>query len=333
MNQEMIRVSVIIPMYNSEKHMSLCLNSLLKQDYKNVEIIIIDDGSTDNTLCVAKEYAQKDSRIKVITQTNRGPSAARNAGIDQSRGSIICFVDSDDYVEPDYINRLVGTFDSEKADAVFFGFRRLNTALMTLSTHNLPIKGEDYFINITQLSRADMFGYTWIKALKKEIIGETRFKEKLRLFEDEVFSCEVFQKECNVVYLNTVLYNYVRDPSSLSEKTNQNYYECCEEVYCGWKRLLDAKANAKTNENIIGFLNDKANHLAINSMYYGLERKVNYFKYYKELCKCSFVKESTINNRFIDFLRKNRLLSIMFFHWNYVLKNHLKSFLFCKAKR
>lgn len=96
-------ISVIVPVYNVEKYISRCLHSIYEQTYKNLEIILIDDGSTDSSLSILDKYAKKDSRVKVVHQMNRGLSAARNTGIQQSHGAYLTFIDSDDYVTHDYV--------------------------------------------------------------------------------------------------------------------------------------------------------------------------------------------------------------------------------------
>ena len=100
-------ISVIVPVYNVEEYLPKCLESIINQTYKNLEIILVDDGSTDNSGIICEDYAEKDKRIKVVHQTNLGISAARNAGLDLCSGDYITFVDSDDYIECDEIEVLV----------------------------------------------------------------------------------------------------------------------------------------------------------------------------------------------------------------------------------
>ena len=99
-------ISVIVPIYNVEKYLERCLDSIIKQTYKNLDIILVDDGSIDNSTKICDEYVKKDSRIKVIHKENGGLSDARNVGIDNSDGKYICFIDSDDYIELDMIENL-----------------------------------------------------------------------------------------------------------------------------------------------------------------------------------------------------------------------------------
>ena len=99
-------ISIIIPIYNVEKYMEKCLNSVVNQTYNNIEIILIDDGSKDKSREICDNYAKKDNRIKVVHKENNGVSSARNTGIDMSKGKYITFIDSDDYIDTDYIETL-----------------------------------------------------------------------------------------------------------------------------------------------------------------------------------------------------------------------------------
>ena len=114
------KVSIVIPVYNVEAYLKECVDSAIKQTYKNLEIILVDDGATDSCPEICDVYAQSDKRIKVIHRENGGLSAARNTGMDASTGEYIYFLDSDDYIELKAIEKLVNTIETEKADFVFF---------------------------------------------------------------------------------------------------------------------------------------------------------------------------------------------------------------------
>ena len=109
-------ISVVVPVYNVEQYLKKCLDSIIKQKYNNLEIIIVNDGSTDNSQKICQEYVKKDKRIKLITQKNQGLSAARNTGIDNAHGKYISFVDSDDYLDLEFINELYNTIIENKSD-------------------------------------------------------------------------------------------------------------------------------------------------------------------------------------------------------------------------
>lgn len=112
-------ISIIVPVYNAEKYLNRCISSLLNQTYYNLEIILVNDGSTDNSKKICKNAAKNDSRIKLINSVNEGVSLARNKGLKEANGDYISFVDSDDYVEPDYVEKMLLTLKSKKVDIVY----------------------------------------------------------------------------------------------------------------------------------------------------------------------------------------------------------------------
>ena len=118
-------ISIIIPIYNVEKYLHCCINSVIRQTYKNLEIILIDDGSPDNCGKICDEYAKKDNRIKVIHKENGGLSSARNAGLDIAKGEYISFVDSDDYVAENFIEKLYKLCKENDADIAECDFYRI----------------------------------------------------------------------------------------------------------------------------------------------------------------------------------------------------------------
>ena len=114
-------VSVVIPVYNTEKYLEKCLDSVIGQTYGNLEIIIVDDGSSDGSPEICRDYAKKDERVTIISQENKGLAVARNVALDIATGSYIMFVDSDDWLEKEAVERLVFEAEKNMADAVFFG--------------------------------------------------------------------------------------------------------------------------------------------------------------------------------------------------------------------
>ena len=112
-------ISIIVPVYNAEKYLNRCISSLLNQTYYNLEIILVNDGSTDNSKKICENAAKNDSRIKLINSVNEGVSLARNKGLKEANGDYISFVDSDDYVEPDYVEKMLLTLKSKKVDIVY----------------------------------------------------------------------------------------------------------------------------------------------------------------------------------------------------------------------
>ena len=122
----MCKISIIVPVYNTEKYLEKCLNSLISQTLEDIEILCINDGSTDNSIKILEQYANRDSRIKIINKKNAGVSAARNTGISQAKGEYLGFVDSDDYVDLNFYEKLYNTAKEYNASIAVAGIIRFN---------------------------------------------------------------------------------------------------------------------------------------------------------------------------------------------------------------
>ena len=119
----MLKVSIIVPIYNMEQYLNRCLESIINQTYENIEIILINDGSKDNSLEICKNYAKKDNRIMIIDQKNSGVSSARNSGLDKATGEYLAFVDPDDWIDKDGIEKMVDFALKHKCDIAFFDYK------------------------------------------------------------------------------------------------------------------------------------------------------------------------------------------------------------------
>lgn len=220
------KVSIIVPVHNTENYIENCLNSLLNQTYKNIEIILVENGSTDDSLNKIKEYAKKNERIKILISNKLGVSPARNLGIKNSSGKYIAFVDSDDYVSEDYIFELISHYNDD--------------ICMTMSAYYL-VTGSEYRICIDEFCESIMSaetlkdnlsqvvggGYTLNKLFKKEIIDDFKltFDEDVRILEDYLF-CIRYLEFCgnqNVAYTRRPLYFYVRREGSASQSSKSNF--------------------------------------------------------------------------------------------------------------
>ena len=124
MEKSLQKVSIIVPVYNGAKKLPRCLDSILGQTYENIEVILINDGSQDDSEKICREFAKKDSRIRVISKENEGVSATRNRGIEEAAGTYIQFTDCDDYLEKDYIENMVHAMELQDADLVIAGYTR-----------------------------------------------------------------------------------------------------------------------------------------------------------------------------------------------------------------
>jgi glycosyltransferase involved in cell wall biosynthesis len=231
------KVSIIVPMYKSEPFLSKCLDSILSQTLKEIEIILIDDGSPDNSGKIAEEYAQRDHRIQVIHQTNSGPGTSRNRGIEASRGEYIGFVDSDDWVDPKMYEKLYGAAYTNNAQVAICNYMEEYTNPNRSFIISHPFKENDLLDKkrirehiITSFATNDNMGYysLWNKVYKREWLLEKNLKinEERNHGEDWWFNLMVFSIADRAVFLTGEYYHYMRiNSNSLMLKYNENQFD------------------------------------------------------------------------------------------------------------
>ena len=209
----MAEVSIIVPVYNVEKYLERCLDSLINQTFKDIEIICIDDGSIDNSGKILDEYAAKDSRIKVIHQNNAGLSVTRNNGMKIASGRYISFVDSDDWVDKDFIEKLYDAIIRNDADIAAASIIRKREHNEKFRVHYTV---ENCFETLAEKIAACSLPkccYVWNKLYKKEIIADWQFKAGV-YFEDVLWMPEVLKKSKKLVSVPGVNYYYWANPGS-----------------------------------------------------------------------------------------------------------------------
>lgn len=314
--------SMIVPVYDAEKTLHKCLDSLLAQTYTDFEVHMVENGSGDSSRSICREYAKNDSRFILHTSdVNCGPSGARNEGLDHAQGTYVAFLDSDDYVEPDYLEMLHRSF--EGADVVFFGYHQVSTDGRPLGDHIPTVKKDsNYYETLLQLSRQDMFGYTWIKAFRREIIGEHRFSRELSLLEDEVFACEVLAKPCRIAVVPKAILNYVTgNAGSLIGRTHPDYCRKADAAYTAWKLLLDPYE--KKDEA----LTQMANAHVSRCMYYGFERDVDVKHFFDNLAETAFFADAADTSEFSTCVRKRNYRKLSRMRASYRMKNKIAKLL------
>ena len=218
-------VSIIVPAYNVENNIPYCLNSLISQTYENIEIICIDDGSKDNTKSVIESFAEKDSRIRLISQNNSGVSAARNNGLDNAKGEFIAFVDSDDYVAGNFIERLLELITEHSADIAKCRGRGVTsydyveptpenpTVISERNTHEaLSI----YYDGVFYGWYADDASVIWNCLYKSEVLKNIRFDTAINKGEDDCFIQMAVGSAEKIVYIDERLYFYYNNEISLT---------------------------------------------------------------------------------------------------------------------
>ena len=253
------KITVIVPVYNVENYLEKCLDSLINQTYKNLEIIVINDASTDNSGEICQEYAQKDNRIVYIEKENGGLSDARNVGLDKMTGSYVTFIDSDDWVELDYVEILYKKIIEYQADISVGNYYSYNEDEETYYFH---IYGDSYyekvydnisiFENLYESQEMKSFALisAWGKLYKAKLFDYLRF-DKGKLGEDGYFNQKMYLSVNKVVYLNKGLYAYRQRSGSITNTWTEKWMHA----------LVDAMSERITLLANMGYPLDK--HLAV----------------------------------------------------------------------
>lgn len=218
------KVSFIVAVYNTQEFLPRCLDSLLNQTCRDIEIVVVNDGSTDDCAAIIAAYARKDARVQAITKPNGGISSARNAGIDIARGEIVDFVDSDDYVEPNLAEFLVDAFAAENPEIVVFGgvcepAERASKRIRQLLSPEARVFEP---FDAALLFSANAQPYPWRSAYSRDLLEREslRFAENVRFAEDVVFQFESYPLSAKTVVAPDKLYHYVMQDKSLTHTFN-----------------------------------------------------------------------------------------------------------------
>ncbi|MDD2972504.1 MAG: glycosyltransferase [Lachnospiraceae bacterium] len=234
------KISVIVPVYNSEKYLERCVDSILAQTYDNLEIILVDDGSTDSSSALCEKYAQKDPRIVILSQENQGVSRARTTGVQYATGSFIGFVDADDWCEPEMYQILYKGIETTNADICQCHFDQVypgDDARVTSTENNVEDKvvyslyaPTDYLNRLYGLEEEN---YLYDKLFRTEVIIEywktfprERFAEDMSIMYKLIMGCK------QIACCDIVLYHYFQNAKGLSEKVDQYKYQSFLEILC-----------------------------------------------------------------------------------------------------
>ena len=274
------KISVIIPIYNVEEYLARCLDSVTGQTFRDIEIICVNDGSTDESAAIAEQYAKKDRRISLINQENKGLSAARNAGMRVARGKYISFVDSDDYLVPGMMNSLLQRAVNQNLDILFFNYQNVDMQGQPISTDRVvefpstsPMSGYDF------LCTHPMIPYAWRFLLSREYLDKNghRFDTSILICEDGPFMAHILPNAGNVAYEDAVAYCYVNRGDSFMHNPDPEHLR---------RRLLSqVDAAASINEAITHF--ESTTGLTSPKSVAGMRNVYLYFSMTKALtCGC-----------------------------------------------
>lgn len=243
-------ISILVPVYNCEAYLDQCISSIINQDYRNLQIVLANDGSTDNSLEICRRYAAQDSRIKVLTDRNRGVATTRNNLLKEIEGSYFLFVDADDWMEPNMVSHLLSLITQYKAD------------IAVCSKVKNSEKGSDFYESIKVwnqqetiekfLYHKELNGALWNKLIKSSLIRNNTFDANIFYGEDALFVWNLLQVLNIIVISDKELYNYRVNPQSLSninwtperKGTGHKVWDTiCNDTAIKWPAFIDiAKA-------------------------------------------------------------------------------------------
>jgi len=299
-NKNTDKISIIVPIYNGEKYLKRCIDSIISQTYKNIEIILVNNNSKDNSLAICKDYKVIDNRIKIFQATNIGISYARNIGIKNSTGTYIGFVDCDDYIEKSmYMDLFNAMVESKDIDLVICGFVNKNEDNEIIKIQkvangiiNLQNPAKEFMSLYAKYG--DIEGYTWNKLYKKSVIVENNNQNdiELKIMQDLVFNCEYFLNCKKIKLIDITPYNYFSYPSSNINKIKKSHFNNKIKVYEKIQYICE-KAQL-TKDEYKPLKKSFATFLV-----YDMLQAANSKKYsYKE--RVSFVKNAINNKTFKD---------------------------------
>lgn len=314
-------ISVIIPIYNAEPYLRRCIDSVLKSTYRDFELILVDDGSTDGSLRICQEYS--DCRIKLIVQENQGVSAARNRGLDECAGEWVVFVDADDVVSRDFLALIAG----EEADLILFDFAGTEQELLSAGRTAEKMRfGEEQILPLlkrflvpSQLRKEGNVNFIspWAKVYKKSIIDRhtLRFSSELFRGEDRLFNLEYQLKIKNYLYIPQPVYFYNIHDDSLSHRPDYQFLENQLKLFEKIQFILKA-------DNLFFSLQENYFSFILNSIAYDLVWEVfrpdNGKTYHEKRELCREIQKNPLNRQALKYnsvcgpIRRRILL--LFFH-------------------
>ena len=288
-----MKYSIIIPIYNSEKTLSRCLDSLLTQNYKDAELLLINDGSSDSSEKICLDFAGRYPNLICRTTENRGVSAARNLGLALAKGTYILFVDSDDYVSPDYFQAIDRGLEQGDPDLVIFAHRLFGRKTYKVAVENRIVSGKDQVLDVVaQYLRMGELNTLWSKVFRRDVIEahQLRFNEALCIDEDMnfVFSYSLHVSRLNMI--DAVLYNTSLENEQSLTRKRRDYL--CQQLYdAGLRRsaLLQKAsltgASVKRLSSAVAWVYYRSAYSsAAELLKYDLSRKERYAKV-REICK------------------------------------------------
>lgn len=294
-----IDFSIIVPIYNVQKYLKRCIESILNQSYIHFELILVNDGSTDSCLQICESYMKKDGRIKLINQTNKGLLLARRVGLQVARGEYILHVDSDDMCEKDMLYNLKKSIEKTNADLIMFNYKTIDLNDKVIKEYTIFSENEKENLTKESLLKimvdSTKINTLWIKCARRKIVDVNEDYSKyhrLMMGEDVLQSLPIIEQASRITYIDQSLYLYRVNPNGMSRKVRKEYLFDFLNVRLRFLLTL-LKLNAN-NETIMLFYN-KYYHSLVN---YKLKITLvcSNSEEYAELLREGDVKEEEIKN-------------------------------------
>ena len=287
-------ISIIVPVYNCEQYIDTAIESLCKQTYKNIEIIVVDDGSTDSTLQRASGYAEKDSRVKIITKKNGGVSSARNVGLRCATGSVIGFVDGDDCCDPKQYETMYNALVSHGADASICSlcFEYPGRSWIQKGAYMLgSVMLMEQERVIREMYEGTAFsGHVHNKLFRREVLEDIWFDEDIAICEDTLFCLRAFERCRRVVYIAEPLYHYyIRQTSAFHQQNFEKLYS----AHISYQRMEQELEEKRVSQNVLRSFAIGRHAMDLNLLMNAIGLKLTsdrrYWEIRREMRKCYFI--------------------------------------------
>ncbi len=252
----MCQVSVIIPVYNAEKYLKDCIESIFQQSCQDLELILIDDGSTDDSSEICDQYEKKDLRVHVVHTKNRGPAAARKIGVEKAAGEYVTFVDADDWLEKEMLAFAIGKLEMQSADILCMGHREIDGQGCVRAI--MPGNAEDRHVTKKTEMMWHLHGTRlidsgpWAKLIKRKLFKDIDFCEAVTIGEDYFMVLQLLEKADEIIICAEPLYNRCIRSTSISRSGYSKRHRMAFEQYMKWRMYLLSKY-PELKEEITGY--------------------------------------------------------------------------------
>lgn len=303
--------SIIVPVYNAEKYLHRCVDSILKQSMENFELLLVNDGSIDSSSSIIDAYAQNDDRIRAIHKSNGGVSSARNMGLNASQGKYVTFVDSDDWVESTLLNDCYSILETYSVDIIRWGY----SCEYNESSRKVVCDKEYLTDNVVEMLNLNedcsYYGFVWNTMYRREALNGLLFDESLCWLEDHIFTYHAYTQSKSMYMLDKVYYHHTTQIKSLSNIRNPYVIRDAAQ-----KELLVKLNIVKNSPSLsIGFYAAYRNKIAfaIRTNYQTIKRKKERYTFYKTFHFINGGKKSKIETiyriQFIPYAVKDWILN------------------------